>query len=895
MMQSRLFYLLITLFSLIPSLATAQKSIYIPNEWTNPPINYHGTADSLLYSETDTQNQYTWSKSRSKESDNVIVFWDKGYGSTAPNELDSSSDYYVDIDDLLEKCEAFYELETTLGFVDPKTSNISKYKVMVLINHTTDWVCYGGGYDYQVPALWLGPSACKPVGSAVAHEVGHSFHYMCYAEASNHGTDSSVQTGFHTGVDGGGSGIWETTAQWQALQSYPEEIFTEGELFANTHNYAFTHEWHRYQSYMFLFYLTEYYNNIKTVANVWNQPMTTVGDFNEVLMENKNLSVEELYKLHFLFALHCPTYDMEACKDYRDSYIGRFNFNYVTLSDGSYQVALASCPQATGFNVISLDVPEAGTVVTTDFTALVPGCALADGDPAEYINGNGVYATSSQTSYNSVDDVSDRAFRLGYVFLLDDGTTSYSYDDQLYGTGTGEKTEDVTVTVPENVSKMWLVVAPAPTSYYQHKWDESIEADDMWPYRVSFSNTGLAGVPTLDGRHLGDITFTYDVTFPLDASAHSGTSITLDNQVAQQLGTALQTTLSDLNSNLVTYSSSGPSEGEVMFYPVDENGNLVENASTANGYGHWFDASGNVCEYNSGNGYVFSEYYTTTSSFGLGQYPGHCVSGTTYTIRQAFLYNNGTEEAKAIFVFRITPGSDASATLVSVDYDEEAATGIYTIDESQAYTPKSKTGVTVKLNRTFKNNDTWNTFVVPFSISNSELKAAFGDDVQVANFTAFDDEKGGTFETMRSPSIEANVPVLMQTSSTESSFTFSSRTLESASATKTIDGISYVGVYEPMDAVYSADENRYVISANKVHSTSASQATKLKGTRAYIAAPIGTNVKLFIDNEATSIDGISANGESLQGNAVYTLSGQRVSHINAGGLYIVNGKKVLVK
>ena len=100
----------------------AQKKVYIPNEWKS------GT----MYKESDPDNKYTWSKSRSVESDNVIVFWDNGYGSKKPSE--SPSTYKVDEQDLLKKCESFYELEISkLGFVDPETSNIAKYKVMVLV------------------------------------------------------------------------------------------------------------------------------------------------------------------------------------------------------------------------------------------------------------------------------------------------------------------------------------------------------------------------------------------------------------------------------------------------------------------------------------------------------------------------------------------------------------------------------------------------------------------------------------------------------------------------------------------------------------------------------------------------------------------------------------------
>ena len=258
--------LFISLFALISTTyAFAAKTIYIPEEWRN-----FNSSDTLLYAATDTQNKYTWSLSRSKQSDNVIVFWDKYYGSKSPSQLSASDELYVDIDDLLAKAEAFYQLEcNTLGFVDPTTSNVSKYKVMILLNHTTDWVCYGGGYDFQVPALWLSPSTCKPVGHSVAHEIGHAFHYMCYAEDSSHGSNSSIQTGFH-GAVGNGSVTWEQTAQWQANQSYPELMFDQSMgVFRNSHNYAFTHEWHRYQSYWFFYYLCQYYDDITTVARIW--------------------------------------------------------------------------------------------------------------------------------------------------------------------------------------------------------------------------------------------------------------------------------------------------------------------------------------------------------------------------------------------------------------------------------------------------------------------------------------------------------------------------------------------------------------------------------------------------------------------------------------------------
>ena len=660
----------------------AQKKIYIPQEWRQQ------RSDTLLYAESDPDNKYTWSKSRSKETDNVIVFWDKYYGDKSPSQ--TSGFYHVDIDDLLAKCEAFFDLEINqLGFVDPTSSNLSKYKVMVLMNHTQEWTCYGGGYDYQVSALWLNPSTCKPVGHSVAHEIGHSFHYMCYSEASNHGADRSCQTGFH-GAVGNGSVTWEQTAQWQANQSYPEEMFNQSiGVFRNSHNYAYTHEWHRYQSYWFFYYLCQLYGDIKTVANVWNYPETTVKDFNQVLMDYKQLSVRDLYKLYFDQACRLVTWDLDVCKPYRNNYIGDFTYLCALTADGRYQVALASCPQGTGFNVIPLQVPEAGTDITTHLTGLRPNAALADADPGEYLDGNSQYSKYSQRHYIMGGSRTDRGFRMGYVALMKDGSRRYFSEDSVYCQGASIVTEDYSMTVPEGVSQLWLVVSPALKHYTQHKWDEKIDADDMWPYQLQFEGTDIGAratvyaSPTIDGRDISDVTYTYDVTFPRDTQGYSGASVSVSGQAAATLGTAFQMQNTDIASKMQNYSSSGPSNGRVMFYAVNPDGQLAKSGSTANGYGHWFDKSGKVCAYSSG--YVYSEFNASSLVFTLGQYPGKCANGSKYTIRQALRYKKAAgEEAVATFVFNITIGSTASVTLQSIDYDDPTL-GIERLENSEKH------------------------------------------------------------------------------------------------------------------------------------------------------------------------------------------------------------------
>ncbi len=684
--------------------AMAQKKMYVPDEWKHP-----WNPDTLLWSESDPNNRYTWSKSRSVESDNVIVLWDKGYGSTLPSK--SPEAFRVDEQDLLKKCEQFYDLEINrLGFVDKEKTNLNKYKVMVLLNHTRDWVCYGGGYDFEVSALWLGPSACKPVGHSVAHEVGHSFHYMCYADASgnNHNSSTSIGTGFHLPV-GNGQAIWEQTAQWQANQSYPNEMYAQSiNVFRKSHNMAFSHEWHRYQSYWLHYYLCDKYDDITTVAQVWRQPTIGANDFNNALMKLKGLDATGLYKLYYDYAAHCATWDMKACSPFRNNYIGDFDYQCVQTADSTYQVALSSTPQSTGFNIIPLQVPEAGTEIVTHFTALPTGANLADGDPAELMNGETQWAQTKRTTYIKNTIPSQRAFRLGYVALLKDGTRMYIQQDSLYCTTSQEVTNDVSMTVPENVDRLWLIVVPAPTRYVQHKWDENMLNDEHWPYRFRLEGTDIGNRATvyvnsvLDGREIADITLNYDVYFPKDAVNHSGATFNISGKALAQLGTAFQVSPSTFGNIIQAWGSGGPGKGKMMFYPLNPtNGATVNRASTANGYGHWFNQNGVVCAY--GSGYVFSEFAPSSMSFTVGQYPNRLKDGDTYKIGQALSYRDANgKQATARFWFTIHVGEGSTgAQLNSIEYDDPTGIqqvtfptrqnqkGIYTLSGQRVEAPTS--------------------------------------------------------------------------------------------------------------------------------------------------------------------------------------------------------------
>jgi len=427
------------------------------------------------------------------------------------------------------------------------------------------------------------------------------------------------------------------------------------------------------------------------VAKVWNTPMTgqTNGkgsDFCRALMALKGLSVRDLYRLCFDYACHLVTWDLEVCQPYRNPYIGDFGYRCVLTDADEYQVALASCPQGTGFNVIPLQVPAAGTVVTTRLTGMNPAATLPEADPGEYLDGDSRWATlpadaNGDRRYQVATEgnAAWRGFRMGYVALMDDGTRRYFAEDSVYCQGRGEKTEALALTVPDGVSRLWLVVAPALRSYITHRWDDRIADDDMWPYRFTLEGTDLTSdalvyaAATLDRRPVSDITFTYDVSFPAAADRYDGVTVTLNGRQAAALGTAFQMQPSVLSTRLQTWDGRGPANGKIMFYAANADGTLQSTGSTANGYGHWFDADGQATDYASG--LLYSEFAPAQLTFTIGQKPGRLTDGTACTLRQTLLYRqNNRSTARANFVFHVTiGGTTPTATLQSVDYDDPTA------------------------------------------------------------------------------------------------------------------------------------------------------------------------------------------------------------------------------
>jgi hypothetical protein len=201
----------------------------------------------------------------------------------------------------------------------------------------------------------------------------------------------------------------------------------------------------------------------------------------------------------------------------------------------------------------------------------------------------------------------------------------------------------------------------------------------------------------------------------------------------------------------------------------------------------------------------------------------------------------------------------------------------------------------ITLKRTFTAGK-WNTIALPFDLSDAEVKAAFGDDAQVATV---EEETDGTtdstinFNTATDAAITANVPVLLKTSIATFEDVFYSKAIKAGEAIEVGTNFDFVGTYAATTTIAEGD---YFIANNQLWKSAGN--TTIKGTRAYLKSKSGGEIKgfnIFDENgEATAIDAADIEGLNIVSGKVYDLSGRAVKN-PARGIYIMNGKKVIVK
>ena len=214
----------------------------------------------------------------------------------------------------------------------------------------------------------------------------------------------------------------------------------------------------------------------------------------------------------------------------------------------------------------------------------------------------------------------------------------------------------------------------------------------------------------------------------------------------------------------------------------------------------------------------------------------------------------------------------------------------FEIDETADYDATTEGAGDVDVTRTIKAG--YNTLVLPFSLTQDEVEAAFGAGSKVYTIAKFEDDN---ISFGVQDGIFANEPVILYATAAGTSYTFEGRTVVATTdPVKTVDGVKFVGNYETGYAV-AKDANNYILSDGKFYLVTTD--VTLKSTRAYITVPASATVAArlnitFEDGDATAIDQIATEATAVKG--IYNLQGQQLNGLQRG-INIVNGKKVLVK
>ena len=269
--------------------------------------------------------------------------------------------------------------------------------------------------------------------------------------------------------------------------------------------------------------------------------------------------------------------------------------------------------------------------------------------------------------------------------------------------------------------------------------------------------------------------------------------------------------------------------------------------------------------------------------------------GTTYTVNvtkatfQERVESNVKDINLSDFSFTVTIGEPADTRLV--------------LDENAAAIPASAKDVDIRVKRTIKANE-WSTICLPFAMSEEQVKAAFGNDVELADFNDYEyDEENINVKFQDVTAIEANHPYIIKVSKVITEFTADGVNIDPQEAIVDFDTSRRKNQPRQMIGTYVAnttlDWGMLFLNSNKFWYSVGN--TKMKAFRAYFnfidLIPDFENnyesrITMSFGNETTSIKETS-NLKSQTSN-LYDLQGRKVQKPSKG-LYIINGRKEVIK
>ena len=290
---------------------------------------------------------------------------------------------------------------------------------------------------------------------------------------------------------------------------------------------------------------------------------------------------------------------------------------------------------------------------------------------------------------------------------------------------------------------------------------------------------------------------------------------------------------------------------------------------------------------------------------------------TTYATAEETAYTEGVELTKnpdGTWTLAATPAFDVE---LEVEYETALALS-ETTDNSAELTEWDGYEADVTLTRTLTAG-MWNTLAVPFDISAANfatlqnLLTTLGGSIVVKQLGSSEFDAGTlTLNFTNATSIEAGKPYLVKVSSNVNLATLPA-TLAALSLANPFAGVTISKTPVPTETTYAdfiptlgltevsgdTKEILFVGSGNKLTHPSTLPGN-MKGFRGYFklkgdaAAATSFNID-FGDGETTGINAVNGSEFMVNGSEIYDLQGRRVNNAIQKGVYIVNGKKVIIK
>ena len=187
----------------------------------------------------------------------------------------------------------------------------------------------------------------------------------------------------------------------------------------------------------------------------------------------------------------------------------------------------------------------------------------------------------------------------------------------------------------------------------------------------------------------------------------------------------------------------------------------------------------------------------------------------------------------------------------------------------------------------------WNTICLPFNMSATELKEAFG----VHTLMAFSTVSNNKLQFKPVTQLQAGVPYLLRTAHNIKSWTMPNTDIIAPYASMvTHDGVSFCGTYNAKEL--TADDTELFLQGNKLF-LPANNARTMPGLRAYFKFSSAAAAKQyqFVADETTVVELPHKEQRDEENETWYTLDGRCIKkeQRQAGLVYVRRNKKILIR